>query len=94
MENSSNNQSNQRGFESREQENETKVVKYETANLSSTNCNAIAKRNLVLLKTLRVRVRGTNGKEEEVRLLLDDGSQQSYIATALAKRLECKKMED
>ena len=50
--------------------------------------------NVVLMKTLLVRVKGTDHKERQVRLLFDDGSQKSYIKTSLAKELHCEKLNE
>jgi len=61
----------------------------------STVCNASQSSmdNLVLMKTVRVNVLSPNGKKLDVRLMFDEGSNRSYIKSAVAKKMECV-MED
>lgn len=58
---------------------------------SSANCNSVinvAEVKQVLLKTILVRIRSRFGSRT-IRVLFDDGSQQSYIKTATAKAIRC-----
>lgn len=58
---------------------------------SSSNHNSvinIPSRKQVLLKTILVKIKSRIG-EKTVRVLFDDGSQQSYIKTAIVKALKC-----
>jgi hypothetical protein len=65
----------------------------------STNSNFVtayqqsSRPRTVLMKTLHVYVKGPNG-ERRVRLLFDDGSQDSYVRTGLVKDLGCKIVDD
>jgi hypothetical protein len=52
------------------------------------------KEELILMKTLLVRVKGRNAEEKEVRLLFDDGSQRSCIKSSLAEFLDCENLGD
>lgn len=60
----------------------------------SNNCNAViensifSKNKQVMLKTILVKVKSKNGYIK-VRLLFDDGSQQSYIKTSIAINANC-----
>ncbi|XP_037037370.1 uncharacterized protein LOC119075084 [Bradysia coprophila] len=61
---------------------------------TSNNCNAVvesskfSKDKQVLLKTIMVRIKSKNGYLK-LRLLFDDGSQQSYIKTSIAIIANC-----
>jgi hypothetical protein len=56
----------------------------------NSNSNQITKMREVLMKTVHVHVKGTNGKVLEVRLLFDEGSQRSYVKTSVAEKLKCR----
>ncbi|XP_060551133.1 uncharacterized protein LOC132712731 [Ruditapes philippinarum] len=46
---------------------------------------------MILMQTVKTKVYNPqNGKEEEIRILLDSGSQRSYVSDSLAKRLDMK----
>jgi len=56
----------------------------------ANNSNQVRGLGEVLLKTLHVGIRGTNGKELEARVLFDDGSQHSYLKSLVARQLKCR----
>ncbi|OXA50284.1 Pro-Pol polyprotein [Folsomia candida] len=59
-----------------------------------TSCNSSTKKNkVILLKTLRVKVHGANGEQQQVRVVFDTGSQRSYVKTSLVKKLNCPVLE-
>jgi hypothetical protein len=60
----------------------------------ASNSNQISRGLIALLKSLHVRVGGNNGTCKEVRLLFDDGSQRSYVKTAVADGLECRTAQE
>lgn len=60
----------------------------------ANNLNAISKsvfstNKLVLLKTILVKIK-TKQRQKTVRVLFDDGSQQSYVKTSAAKEIRCE----
>ena len=55
-----------------------------------SNCSAKIEPNEVLLPTLVVNVRSSNGHRLSVRAILDSASQASFISTAMYKRLGFK----
>jgi len=64
------------------------MTETKSSEVSSTYSNS-SSRNTILLQTLRFRVYGSNQRSKEVRLVLDGGSQRSYIKAVLAEDLKC-----
>lgn len=66
-----------------------KNIEIQKTVLSSSNCNSVtAEVKQVLLKTFLVKIKSSY-RTKTIRVLFDDGSQQSYIRTATAKTMRC-----
>ena len=61
--------------------------------VTTTNTSGASSGGLVLMKTVRVLVKGSTGQEIQARLLFDEGSQKSYIKTSVADQLLCPVLE-
>ena len=60
--------------------------------INETNCASLSRYPTVFLQTLRVKLQ-CNGKELEVRALIDTGSQHSYILSEIAKKMGYKPID-
>ena len=56
--------------------------------MSSTSNNVAKSRNNILLQTARTKIYTADGQLIPVRILLDNGSQRSYITNAMKSRLK------
>ncbi|XP_021964265.1 uncharacterized protein LOC110859612 [Folsomia candida] len=65
-----------------------------TVQPSVTSYNQEGKVNLVLMKTLHVMIKGPGGRNREVRLLFDEGSQRSYVKSSIAIEMKCPVVEN
>jgi len=77
-----------------EQEGQVVQTESSTTSLTSTEFSGQSLRSpmkgQVLLATARFYLTSDNGKKEEVRGLLDSGSQTSFVTSSIVKLLECK----